>query len=200
MGGVEFRGDTLVVDRAPNELDTLAIEFTAVLEQLDIEHVYVAGYVAILTGRSRVTEDVDVLIEGLDGSQTSEFVDRLQAAGMWGPAMPLDEAYAMLSNGDPIWVAPRDQVIPHIECKFVRDDIDQASLANPIPARIGGTTIPIGPLEIAIAYKLYLGSEKDFEDALHLFTVFTERLRRPELERWVEELGVERQYDELRAS
>lgn len=197
MGGIELRDGELVVERAPNELDELAMEFTALLDDLGIRHVYVAGYVAILTGRPRATEDVDTLIERLDESRTERLVERLEDERMWGPAMPLEDMYEMLANGDNIWVAPEDQVIPHIEAKFVSDEADRTSLENAITAHIAGSELPIGPLELEIAYKLYLGSQTDFEDAVHLYTLFEESLRMEELERWVEKLGVESDYERL---
>jgi hypothetical protein len=63
MGGVELTDTGLVVGRDPDRLDTLAIDFSRILSRLGIDHVFVAGYVAILAGRSRSTEDIDVFIE-----------------------------------------------------------------------------------------------------------------------------------------
>lgn len=200
MGGIEFQEGELVVEREPNELDTLAMEFTRILDDLDVRHVYVAGYVAILTGRPRTTQDVDVLLERLGESRTERLVEELREAGMWGPAMPLDDMYEMLANGDNIWVAPEEQVIPHIEAKFVRDETGRAALQNAVTAHIATAAIPVGPLELEIAYKLYLASRKDFEDAVHLFALFEESLRTEELERWVTKLGVESDYERLRAA
>lgn len=78
----------------------------------------------------------------------------------------------MLENGDNIWVAPDNQITPHLEVKFARDEFDRASLENAITARIDGETIPIGPVALQIAYKLHLGAQKDIEDAVHLYTIF----------------------------
>lgn len=36
--------------------------------------------------------------------------------------------------------------------------------------------ILISPLEMQIAYKLYLGSEKDIEDAVHVYQIFKGKL------------------------
>src|SRR6056297_1066667 len=110
MDGIELRNGTLVVDREPNQLDELAIEFSHVLDRFDITHVYVAGYVSILAGRARSTEDVDVLIERIDEKTADELAAALDEAGFWGPAMPLPSLYEMLDNGDNIWVAPTDQI------------------------------------------------------------------------------------------
>lgn len=196
MSGIEFRDDTVVVDREPNDLDELAIQFTRILDGLDVNHVYVSGYVAILTGRSRATEDIDVLLERVDDETIHEIVNRLEDEGMWGPAMPLDSMAEMLE--DNIWVAPDGEMVPHLEAKFVDDDFDRASLANSIVARIGDEEIPIGPLELQIAYKLWMRADKDFEDAAHLYTIFEENLRRGALERWVKRLDVEDEYERLR--
>jgi hypothetical protein len=197
MGGVTLRDDELVVERSANELDELAIAFSEMLSQLDIDHVFIAGYVAILTGRARATDDIDVLIERLPESDIGDLVETLEANDYWGPAMPLEEMYDNLSSDTNIWVAPDDQMTPHLEVKFPTDEFDRASLAHAIDAHIADATIPIGPLELQIAYKLYLGSRTDFEDAAHLYTLFRESLRSERLESWVEKLDVEEQYAQL---
>lgn len=197
MTGIELRGDELLVGREPSELDDLAIEFSSILDELDVKHVYVAGYVAILAGRPRATQDIDVLLERCDEPTVERLVDELRAAGFWGPAMPLSNAYELLSNGDNVWVARDGEMAPHLELKFVDDDFDRASLENAITARIEDAALPIGPLELQIAYKLYLEARKDFEDAVHLYTMFEENLSTEELQTWVRKLGVENDYDRL---
>ena len=198
MGGIELRNGTLIVEREPNQLDELAIEFSEILGQFDIKHAYIAGYVSILAGRARSTEDVDVLIEQVGEETADELAETLGENGFWGPAMPLSSMYEMLDNGDNIWVAPTDQITPHLEVKFARDEFDRASLENATTARIGGKTIPIGPLELQIAYKLYLGAQKDVEDAVHLYALFEESLSVPRLEEWVTRLDVEAEYERLK--
>lgn len=81
MGGIELRDGTLVVEREPNQLDELAIEFSHVLDRFDIEQVYVAGYVSILAGRARSTEDVDVLIEPIGEETADELAATLDEEG-----------------------------------------------------------------------------------------------------------------------
>ena len=198
MSGIELRGETLVVEREPNRLDALAIECSRLLDRHDVQHVFVAGYVSILAGRARATEDIDVLVERIDEATAEALVETLQEEGFWGPAIPLPSLYEMLSNGDNIWVAPDEQVTPHLEVKFVRDEFDRASLETAITARIGGERLPIGPLELQIAYKLYLGAQKDIEDAVHLYTSFRESLSTARLEEWVRRLDVEGEYDRLK--
>ena len=197
MTGVELADRGLVVDREPNRLDELAVGFSEVLSRLDIDHVFVAGYVAILAGRSRSTEDIDVFVERCSAERINELVAELEREGYWGPAMPLSETYGNLSKGTNIWVAPDGEMTPHLEVKFPSDEFDNASLANAVDAHVGGHTVPIGPLELQIAYKLSLGSRTDLEDAAHLYTLFGETLSRDRLETWVERLDVEDRYERL---
>ncbi|WP_200531372.1 hypothetical protein [Halorubrum sp. LN27] len=197
MGGVELTDRGLVVDREPNRLDDLAIEFSRILSRLDIAHVFVAGYVAILAGRSRSTEDIDVFIERCSTERIDDLVTELEREGYWAPAMPLAEMYGNLTSGTNIWVAPDGEMTPHLEVKFPGDEFDRASLKNAIDAHVGEDTVPIGPLELQIAYKLWLGDRTDLEDAAHLFTMFGETLSTTRLEAWVQRLDVQDRYDRL---
>lgn len=197
MCGIELRNGTLVVGREPNELDELAITCSGLLDKLGIDHVFVSGYVAILAGRARATEDIDVLVEPFDAETAERLAVTLADRGFWGPAMPLDDLSEVLASGDPIWVAPEGQVAPHLELKFADDVFDRASLGNAITARIGEAELPIGPIELQIAYKLYLGTLQDIEDAVHLFTLLGERLSTEQLQSWSEQLDVEEAYERL---
>lgn len=200
MGGVEFVEGKLLIDRAPNVHDKLAIEFSTILNELDISHVFVSGYVALLSGRSRSTEDIDVILEEVNEETLDRLVDRLNAAGMWGPAMPLDSIGDVA--GGHIWVAREGEMIPRLEVNFVGDRFDRASLENRFPARLeqAEVEIPIGPLELQIAYKLWMTGKRDFEDALYLHEVFRETLSTSELERWVDELGAQDAYERLKSA
>jgi hypothetical protein len=199
MSGVSLRDGELVVERSPNELDELATAFSELLSQLNVEHVFIAGYVAVLTGRAGATDDIGVLIERLSEEGIDRIVGVLEANGDWGPAMPLDETYGNLSSGTNIWVAPDGRITPHLEVKFPSDESDRASLSNAIDAYVGEGTTPVGPLELRITYKLYLGGQKDLEDAARLYGLFRQSLRPDRLEPWVERLDVTDQYARLRS-
>ncbi|MEM4781780.1 MAG: hypothetical protein QXG03_09510, partial [Halalkalicoccus sp.] len=103
-----------------------------------------------------------------------------------------------LSSGGNIWVAWDDEMVPHLEVNYTSDEFDRESLENAITARIGGSELPIGPLELQIAYKLYLNAQKDIEDAIHLYTLFEESLRIDELAHWGKKLDVEDKYERLK--
>ena len=52
---------TLEINREPSDLDRLALEFTTILEK-HTPYVIVSGYVSILLGRARASEDIDIII------------------------------------------------------------------------------------------------------------------------------------------
>ena len=79
MAGVALTDEGLVVDRPSNRLDELAIGFSEILSRQGIDHAFVAGYVAILTGRPRSTDDIDVFIECCSEARIEELVEQLDA-------------------------------------------------------------------------------------------------------------------------
>lgn len=198
MSGIELRGgETLVVEREPNHLDELAFAFSGYCDELGIDHVFVAGYVAILAGRARATQDIDVLLEPIDSETVRTLADSLDEASYWGPAMPLSEMSTVLEDGGTIWVARDDEMAPHLDVQFASDRFDLASLEHAIQGRLGDRKLPIGPLELRIAYKLHLGTQTDREDAAHIYTLFEESLSTERLEHWVDELEVRDAYERL---
>jgi len=45
-----------------NDLDRLVIDFISILDKSKVRYVLVSGYVSILFGRSRSSEDIDVIV------------------------------------------------------------------------------------------------------------------------------------------
>ncbi|ELY91962.1 hypothetical protein [Natrinema altunense] len=201
---MELSDDTLTVSRELSELDKDVLEFTQILDACEVDYVIVSGYVAILTGRSRSTEDIDVILESLSETETEQLVTELKDHGYWGMAMPLDEMYSMLSEGSRIRIAEDGEMYPNFETWFVSNDVEREALSNPLTVTFDEGQIEISPLELQIAYKLRLAqaadslSGKDFEDALHLYLTFEERFNTEQLETYVNELGVEEYYAELK--
>ena len=195
---MEYDGETLVINRTPSALDEMVLEFTEILDEVGVEYVIVSGYVAILTGRSRATEDIDIVTERLSEERTAALAERLREAGYWGATMPLDELFETLSDDVRQRVAEEGTMIPNVELWFAKNDYERAALVEPLVASVADREIAISPFELQIAYKLFLGAEKDFEDALHLYQVFEEQLDEDRLQGYVTELEVIDAYDELR--
>ncbi|SHL20591.1 hypothetical protein [Haladaptatus paucihalophilus] len=124
---MNLREDRLVISKQLTELDEEVIEFTGVLEDVGISYVIVSGYLAILTGRSRSTEDIDIILEPLSESKTETLVSTLKDRGYWGMAMPLDSMYEMLSDGDRIRVAEEETMIPNFEVWFAGSSLERTA-------------------------------------------------------------------------
>lgn len=200
---MELGDDRLVLSRERSALDEEVVAFTGLLDDHGVEYVVVSGYVAILTGRARSTEDVDIVLEPLDDGEVDALVDALSEAGYWGMAMPLDEMASILADGDRFRVAERDELFPNFELWFASNPVEREALAEAILAELGEHEVRVSPIELQIAYKLRLAQGvgttqgKDFEDALHLYVTFEGQLNRDALESYVEDLGVQEYYAEL---
>lgn len=201
---MELDDDTLTVSRELSDLDENVVEFTQVLDACGVDYVIVSGYVAILTGRSRATEDVDVIIEPLSEGETEQLVATFEARGYWGMAMPLHATYSMLSRGDRIRIAEDGEMYPNFEVWFVSNDVEREAISNALTVEFDDSQLDISPLELQIAYKLRLAQDagtltgRDFEDALHIYLTFEERLKEGKLQEYVRKLAVEDYYAELR--
>ena len=194
---MEFVDDAIVIEKEPSELDELVLDVTSILEDLGIQYAVVSGYVAVLLGRSRATEDIDVITESFPESTADELASHLRDAGFWGSAMPLDSMHEMLADGSIIRIADDGHRVPNVELKFATDEYDRTSLSNTIAIRLNDHELRTGELELQIAYKLYLGAQKDFEDAVYLYELAEPTLNKQKLESYAEDLDVRTEYERL---
>jgi len=105
--------------------------------------------------------------------------------------------HEMLSDDSIVRVAEDGHRVPNVELKFATDEYDRSSVANTIAIRLNDHELRAGELELQIAYKLSLGSQKDFEDAVYLYELTEPTLNRQKLESYVTDLGVEEEHERL---
>lgn len=86
--------------------------------------------------------------------------------------------------------AVKDNVIPNIEIKFIKSQLDRISLKEHKVAQLDRYGINISPIELQIAFKLYLGSDKDIEDAAYLYEIFSAYLSKFKIKDFMDILGV----------
>ena len=158
-----------------------------------MDYVVVSGYVSILFGRSRGTEDIDLLINKIDMNTFLKFHNELIEKNYWflNAENPI-ELFGMLEEGRAIRVAVKNYVIPNIELKFVKSKLDRISLKEHKVAQLDTYCINISPLELQIAFKLYLGSDKDIEDAAYLSEIFRAHISKFKIQHYMDILGVKR--------
>ncbi len=174
---IEFKDDKILFSRELSILDRFVLDFTENLASNNIKYVIISGYVAILFGRSRMSEDVDILIEHIPFEKFLKFWSKIDKNyECLNTSNSFDAYNDYLENHLAIRLANKGTFIPNIELKFIKNDLDLYSLEHRKQVKLAEGSLYISPLELQIPYKLFLGSEKDIEDARFLFRLFKENL------------------------
>jgi hypothetical protein len=97
----------------------------------------------------------------------------------------------MLADGLAFRAAIRGRSIPNVEVKFAKAELDFYTLDNRLEFVLNGKPLFISPLELQIAYKLYLGSSKDVQDAYHIYRLLAAYLDKGKLKAFIKQLDVE---------
>ncbi len=178
------RGE-ITLEKELNKLDAFVLDFVANLDK----YVIVSGYVSILLGRSRSSEDIDFLIPEMLKEEFVRLWKKLADKGFWciNTSKP-EEAFSMLKE-HAIRFCKKDP-IPNIEFKIIKTELDKFSYEHRLKVMLNSHILYISPLELQIAFKLYLGSEKDVEDAWHIYSMFKEKINKEELRYSLEKLNV----------
>ena len=169
--------NTIKVDKVLNELDKLVLGFIGILKKY-ADYVIVSGYVAILLGRSRATEDVDIFIKELGKAGFILLYTDLQKHGYWClNGEDENELYQYLHDRLALRFAMKNEIVPNFEVKLAKRKLDYAAFEDRITVSMPKGSIFISSLERQIAYKrYYLKSDKDIEDAVHIEKLFKEHL------------------------
>lgn len=192
-------------DKILNDLDKLTIDFISIIEKYT-GYVIVSGYVSILLGRSRASEDVDLLIHEMDFSNFKEMFEELTGNGYECiNTSDIKDAYEMLDEHAIKFF--KETPVPNIEFKKITNNIQKTAYEGRIKVIIKDKILFISPLELQIAYKLSLmskgdfeeiSSDKDFEDAKHLYETFKEKLNKEQLLGYIRLFGVEDKWELLK--
>src|SRR3989344_5143306 len=168
---------TIQIDKELNELDKFVLRFIKILEK-HTDYVIISGYVSILLGRTRGTEDIDVFIKELDKKEFIKLYNELKRNGYWCLNSEEDnELYSYLEDGLAIRFALKNETIPNFEVKFAKKLLSKESFNDRITVITKDGRIKISSLERQIAFKrYYLKSDKDLEDARHIEEVFKENI------------------------
>jgi len=177
-------------ERRLTKIDQFVLDFIDAAQNYG-RYVIVSGYVSILFGRSRGTEGIDIIIERIDSTRFHSLHGSLVFNGFYF-LNPESESglFEILEEGLGIRAAIERTIIPNIEIKFAKDDFDKYSLENRQRVLVNNNILFISPLELQIPYKLWLGSEKDIEDAIFLWELFKETIDPELLSTFMNELGV----------
>src|SRR3989338_4413327 len=166
---ISFTSESIGLQKELNSLDSFTLDFIAALDKLSLRYVIVSGYVAILFGRSRASEDIDIILEKMDRQKFHTLWNSLKDGFECIITSSEDEAYTnYLQSGLALRFARKGSFIPNIEVKFPKDSLAHLSLQVRKKVLLNGSPLYIGPLEVQIPYKLYVGSDKNIENARYL--------------------------------
>jgi len=188
---IEYKDRTISFIKEPTIYDNLVLEFSKILQTQKIKHVFVSGYIALLFGRSRISEDVDILVERLSFDDFITLWKALAKDFYCHNTGDVKIAYDKYLNENlAIRFSKMEVVIPNIEFKWATTEQHKQTLEESLTVLLNGNTIIISSLEIQIAYKLYLNSDKDIEDARYLFELFREKLDLKKIQKEITNLNL----------
>jgi len=175
------------------------LNFVKVLEDAGIDYVVVAGYVAILFGRARRSDDVVFILEDPGEEGFIGLCSRAREAGFTLMQADIESEDSVrrayreyLAEGYGVRFMYRDLIVPNVEAKLARSSIYRYALDHSLRVVVNGEhAARVSPLELQIAFKLRLGSEKDVGDAVFLYTLFRETISLEELQAWCRRLGAD---------
>ncbi len=195
----EFSGGKIRFERNLSGLDRLVLRFVKILDRLEIDYVIISGYIAILFGRSRNTEDVDLFVEEMPFGKFKSFWEELEKQGFEciNESSPERAFNGYLKEKLALRFAEKGEMQPNFELKFPKSRYNRYSLNNKVEVMLNGERLMTSEIELQIAFKLSLGSDKDFEDAKHLYMVFKEYLDTNLLRKQISELMVEKQAEKV---
>ncbi len=180
----------ITFEKELTNLDMFVIEFADILERNNLKYVIISGYIAILFGRTRKTEDIDLFIERIPKDKFlevwKEFAKKYDCINAKEP----DDAYEYLDEGLSIRLAEIGTFEPNFEIKFTKTGMDRLTLSDRVLVKLGEYKIYTSSIELQIAFKIYLGSEKDLEDAKHLWILFRDYLSKEKLKYFLSTLNI----------
>ena len=158
-----------------NILDKFCSKFCSIVDK-HCKYIVVSGFVVISSGRSRATEDIDMIIEKLDFEKFKELhKDLIKEKFVCMQSDSVSEIYDYLKQGLAVRYTLEDQPLPEMEVKFVKDELDMMQIESRIKLPLTGLDIWFSNINMNVAFKEeLLKSDKDLKDAEHLRKIYPE--------------------------
>jgi hypothetical protein len=180
MKGYTIDNGVIVINREFTELDLFVKSFIDILKK-HANYLIVSGFVSISTGRTRGTEDIDILVPLLPREKFSALFKDITDNGFWCyQSDSADEAYTYLQGMSSIRFARANEMFPNIEFIPVTEARKAKfyELNHPQKIKVDGLEFNIPPIEFEILYKeIVLAGKKDIEDARHLRAFFKDIIK-----------------------
>jgi len=178
---------TIIIKRELTELDIFVKDFLQVLKN-HADYLICSGYVSIASGRTRGTEDVDILVQALDEKAFEKLFDDFCQNGFWCyQGDTAKEVYQYIKDLVSIRFARIDEIFPNIEFIPINQNkrIKFFEFNNPQKMRVKDFEFKVPPIEFEILYKeIILGSDKDLADARHLRAIFSDLIKKEKFKKF----------------
>jgi len=181
MNGYVIEDETIVINRELTQLDLFVKDFLNVLKKHS-DYLVVSGFVSICCGRTRGTEDVDIIIPVMDKTQFINLFDDLKKNNFWCyQGDNVESIYPNIVNMNSVRFAKNDEMFPNIEL-VPFNETKKAKLFefnHPQKIRVKDFEFKIPQIEFEILYKeKILKGKKDIADAKHLRTFFSDIIKK----------------------
>ena len=165
-----------------NILDRFCLDFCGVVDK-HCRYIVVSGFVAISSGRTRGTEDIDIIIENLPLARFSRLhADLVKNGFTCMQGADAKGVYSYLSDKTSVRYTYRDRFLPEMELKLSKDPLDEYQLQTRKKIPLTGLDVWFSSINMNISFKEeLLKSDKDMEDARHLRKVFNEEVDEHEI-------------------
>ena len=171
-------------------LDKFAEDFIKIIEKY-AKYIIVSGFVAIAHGRSRGTEDIDMIIERIPKDAFINLHRNLETAGFEciqskNPELIFED---YLKQNLSVRYVRKGSNIPEMELKFAKDTLDDYQIKTRKKLPLTGLDFYFSSVEMNIAFKEeLLKSTKDIEDARHLRIVYADTVDENEIKKIKKEI------------
>ncbi|MEK6951444.1 MAG: hypothetical protein AABX29_00345, partial [Nanoarchaeota archaeon] len=101
------------VNKTLSNLDKFVLNFIKILKK-HVDYVIISGYVSILLGRTRTTEDIDIFIEKISFEEFSKLYEEIKKNNFWClNAEEAEEIFSYLKDNLAVRFAKKDKTIPN---------------------------------------------------------------------------------------
>ena len=136
-----------------NILDKFCEEFCAIVEK-HCRYIVVSGFLAIASGRTRGTEDIDMIIEKLSPEKFKElFSDLTKHNFVCMQSSDVGEVYSYLKDNLSVRFTWKDKELPEMEVKFAKDMLDEYQLKTRVKLELTGLDVWFSNVNVNIAFK-----------------------------------------------
>ncbi|MBI5047096.1 nucleotidyltransferase [Candidatus Micrarchaeota archaeon] len=195
---IQYTKEKIIFNKELRSIDEFVSSFLRYLDKNKIKYVLISGYSALFFGRERNTEDIDLFVEDLNERKFLEFWKDVSKEFECLNAKSAEGAYLIFtSERIALRFHKQGSFIPNIEFKPLKSHIDRYTLEQRIEIECNGKILYFSRPEIQIPYKIFLGSEKDIEDARFLYKLLKNYLNMDDLKEMLATLGIKNNKFEI---